>query len=164
MTVRRRAWRESLHAVLDAGKLTSLPADADGSRLPAGRTPLWAVEGEASLDQRIDDSRRREQLRGLIASLPEREREVMERHYLGDVPMRRVAGGLRVCLSTAYRLRGLALERLRAAADRRLPTARHRPPLKLKRHSPHRVKVPLDKRGIGATNPALRPQNRVRMR
>jgi DNA-directed RNA polymerase specialized sigma24 family protein len=86
----------------------------DGSKLPAGQTPQWAdMRARLRSISRIDDGRAPTRLRQLINNSPHREREVVERHYFDNMPMRRVAGRLRVWLSMAYRLRGLAIEQLR---------------------------------------------------
>ena len=98
MAVRRRAWRDAMAGGLDSAELSRLPAAA------------------LDVDAALDADRLALHLRGLIRSLPARERAVVRAHYLEGRPMREVASGLGACLSTAYRLRALGLARLRADA------------------------------------------------
>lgn len=115
MQVRRRAWKNlCTRRSTRASSLVSRPMRMDGSKLPAGQTPQWAdMRARLRSISRIDDGRAPTRLRQLINNSPHREREVVERHYFDNMPMRRVAGRLRVWLSMAYRLRGLAIEQLR---------------------------------------------------
>jgi RNA polymerase sporulation-specific sigma factor len=81
-----------------------------GDELAAG-AQLGDVEAELSL-LRVEDRVLYEQVRAVIATLPERERSILSA-YIARAEPRKVAGYLRISLSHFYRLQKQAIERVR---------------------------------------------------
>jgi RNA polymerase sporulation-specific sigma factor len=80
---------------------------------PALAVTLGDAEAELSL-LRVEDRVLYEQIRAVIANLPERERSILEAYVVRAEP-REVARSLRISLSHFYRLQKQAIERVRQA-------------------------------------------------
>jgi len=71
----------------------------------------------ASADQRLDRARLAERLRVALASLPERERELLTKHYFEDKNLLEAGAELGRSKTWASRLHAQAIDRLRAAME-----------------------------------------------
>jgi RNA polymerase sigma factor FliA len=91
------------------------PPDAEAPSAPP--RPLAPADGEVSRDPEEEAHQRRiaERVRRAIASLPEKERQVVEQHYYGDSSFREIGTELGLSGPWAYRLHEKALAALREA-------------------------------------------------
>ena len=104
-----RALRDSMSAI-QTMYMTSLEAMRDDQ----GFDP--SIEGPAPAEQ-LDASRLAARLRAAIERLPERERELMKKHYWEGKNLLEAGAELGISKSWASRLHAQAIERLRAIVD-----------------------------------------------
>jgi RNA polymerase sigma factor for flagellar operon FliA len=76
-----------------------------------------AVDGTPGADTRLDTGRLTGKLRDALASLPDRERELMTKHYYEGKNLLEAGAELGISKSWASRLHSQAVERLRGLVD-----------------------------------------------
>jgi hypothetical protein len=89
--------------------------------VPFYKLDAIADESAVDLDDQIDRKRRAEEIRAALATLPARERAILEMHYYGDKSFAEIGAEIGICKPRACRIHQRALRRLARALGCAVP-------------------------------------------